>query len=188
MAKFDGYLFSKLSAIGSRSEGPAYYLQFFDATEVAVIKKTQAWEADPELHPLLATKVTLSGKLQVGKIRYDSAAPYKKPGAAKSVRPEVKVTLAEWNLRPRTKFLKVEGYVTVSAPTDKVTAKLNTAPGGLNVKIALVDVVVTPGGGPAKSLRAPFRLMCRTKGTEPWNQVQARCGDASDTLKIKRIE
>jgi hypothetical protein len=33
MERFDGYLFSKLHLIGSKSEGPTYFLQQFDYKE-----------------------------------------------------------------------------------------------------------------------------------------------------------
>lgn len=63
---FEGYLFSKLHAIGSKSEGPSYFLQLTapetDGKEVAVHKKTQLWMIDPVLHGCLGRKVTLRGK------------------------------------------------------------------------------------------------------------------------------
>ena len=47
--KFDGFLFSKLQAIGTRSEGPAYFLQEFDKKEVPILKHTMLWQVDPAL-------------------------------------------------------------------------------------------------------------------------------------------
>ena len=75
--KFDGYLFSKLNAIGTRSEGPAYFLQQFDYKEYPVIKKVPLWELDPKLHKYLDRKVTIQGKLTSSGIEYKSIALYK---------------------------------------------------------------------------------------------------------------
>lgn len=71
MKNFDGYLFAKLFLIGSKSEGPAYYLQQWDYKEVPVIKKVHPWEEDPELHKFLARKVTISGTMTEDGIEYD---------------------------------------------------------------------------------------------------------------------
>lgn len=71
--RFDGYLFAKLDAIGTKSEGPIYLLQQKDYTELRVQKQAQLWENDPALHKLLGKKVTLLGRYTAGGIVYDSA-------------------------------------------------------------------------------------------------------------------
>lgn len=80
MARFDGYLFSKLYAIGTKSEGPIYILQRWDYSEHMVIKKTLPWEKDPDLHKFLDQKVTIEGVFGQDGIRYEkiSALPSEK--------------------------------------------------------------------------------------------------------------
>lgn len=77
MARFDGYLFSKLHLIGSKSEGPAYFLQQFDYKEIAVVKQAHLWKEDPKLHKFLATKVTIVGQMTPAGIRYKDIMRYK---------------------------------------------------------------------------------------------------------------
>jgi len=78
---FNGYLFSKLQAIGSRSEGPIYYLQQFDYKEFVVLKKVQPWQGDPKLSQFLNKKVTIQGQLGMSGIDYKTIVPYKAKGA-----------------------------------------------------------------------------------------------------------
>ena len=68
--EFEGFLFSKLQRIGSRSEGPDYFLQGWDYSETPVIKKAYLWEEDPTLQPFLGKKVTILGELTDGGIEY----------------------------------------------------------------------------------------------------------------------
>lgn len=75
MKKFHGFLFSKLQGIGTKFEGPAYGLQQFDKTELPIDKKSNPWSADPKLQEKLATKVTITGELVEGHIKYDDIAP-----------------------------------------------------------------------------------------------------------------
>ena len=70
MRELNGFLFSKLQAIGSRSEGPVYFLQQFDEKEIPILKKVHLWEEDPVLQKLLGKKVTLHGRLSGGRIEY----------------------------------------------------------------------------------------------------------------------
>lgn len=77
MEKFDGYLFSKLHLIGSKSEGPAYFLQQFDYKEIVVTKRVDPWKEDPKLHKFLANKVTIVGKMSPGGIHYKDIMSYK---------------------------------------------------------------------------------------------------------------
>jgi len=80
---FSGYLFAKLDNIGDKSEGPSYYLQGFDYSEFYVAKDCQLWENDPKLHPLLNTKVTITGEEEDGRIVYKTIEPYKPQGEEK---------------------------------------------------------------------------------------------------------
>lgn len=76
MVIFNGYLFSKLAAIGSRSEGPQYFLQQFNYEEHAVIKQVFMWQQDPILHPFLNKKVTIEGEMTYRGIEYALVSEY----------------------------------------------------------------------------------------------------------------
>jgi len=75
MSRFDGFLFSKLHLIGSKSEGPAYILQQFDYSEIAIVKKAPLWEKDPGLQKHLGSKITIEGSLLSGRLSYDNVSP-----------------------------------------------------------------------------------------------------------------
>ena len=77
MERFDGYMFSKLHLIGTKSEGPTYFLQQFDYKDYKVIKHAQLWEEDPELHKFLARKVTIEGSMTLNGIVYEKIVDYK---------------------------------------------------------------------------------------------------------------
>jgi hypothetical protein len=79
MARFDGYLFSKLHLIGSKSEGPTYILQQWDYSEIPVVKKVMPWKEDPKLHEFLARKVTIKGKFGPEGIAYDEIRDLQPP-------------------------------------------------------------------------------------------------------------
>lgn len=77
MDKFDGYLFSKLHLIGTKSEGPEYILQCFNYSELPIVKKTNLWEQDPALHNFLGKKITIEGKTTNSGIEYKKISDYK---------------------------------------------------------------------------------------------------------------
>lgn len=67
MQDFHGYLFTNLEAVGTKSEGPVYFLQVFDRQtirRVKVLKEVYPWEKDPTLHPFLDQKITILGDSQ----------------------------------------------------------------------------------------------------------------------------
>jgi hypothetical protein len=72
----NGFLFSKLGALGTRSEGPQYFLQTFDGREIAVAKHTMMWQPDPALQRYIATKVTIEGDMVGNILSYRSIRPY----------------------------------------------------------------------------------------------------------------
>jgi hypothetical protein len=80
MEKFKGYLYAMLAALGSKSEGPAYFLQLLEPqgkiNEYPIIKKSELWEIDPVLHSFLGNKVLMGGELQGGSINYKTIIPY----------------------------------------------------------------------------------------------------------------
>ena len=78
MTVFNGYLFSKLAAIGTKSEGPKYFLQQADYHELVVCKKVEHWQKDPVLHPHLDFKVVIEGELLPDGIHYVSKLPQSK--------------------------------------------------------------------------------------------------------------
>jgi len=63
MTRFDGYLFSKLQMIGTRSEGPAYYIQQWNYMELPIIKKAKLHKTDPKLHSHIGQRVSITGKM-----------------------------------------------------------------------------------------------------------------------------
>jgi hypothetical protein len=75
-ATFNGFLYSKLQSLGTRSEGPAYFLQTFDGKDIAILKHTTMWQQDPALQRLIATKVTIDGDFEGGSIAYRKIRPY----------------------------------------------------------------------------------------------------------------
>jgi len=76
MKKFDGFLFSKLFRIGSKSQGPEYFLQQWDdrrkpTVDAPIHKKTDAWKDDPVLQKYLGRIVTVTGAVVDDKIEYE---------------------------------------------------------------------------------------------------------------------
>jgi len=72
MKTFKGYMFTKLDNIGSKSEGPKYFLQLLEKPydEVVVAKRVELWQEDPMLHQFLGKKVTIEGEIIDKKIKY----------------------------------------------------------------------------------------------------------------------
>jgi hypothetical protein len=102
MNEFHGFMFSKLHLIGSKSEGPTYFLQQFDYGEIPVEKKAALWQEDPALQKHLASKVTIGGELTAGRIRYEKVLPYSRPpttqptkGAEASLKIDLKLETQE---------------------------------------------------------------------------------------------
>jgi hypothetical protein len=68
--KFSGYLFARLHLLGTKSEGPSYFLQQADDSDLPVIKKVQLWEDDPALHARLGSRVAMTGVLRLNGVEY----------------------------------------------------------------------------------------------------------------------
>ena len=64
LTKWEGYLFAKLTALGSKSEGPLYALQLEDGKELPIQKKVLPWMEDPVLQTCLGERVTVYGTLR----------------------------------------------------------------------------------------------------------------------------
>ena len=102
----------------------------------------------------------------------------------------VKVQKAEWDFVPKTKFLRVEGYV-LTELGDEVIAKI-AEPQGINEKILLINLEVKAGeelNVPFSTMiSVPFYLFEMTFGDEPWEEVQVCLGDECTSLAITKIE
>jgi hypothetical protein len=64
---YKGTIISKRSGIGTKSEGPEYYLKLeepneFGQTELFIRKEVHLWQQDPVLQKYLGTKVQLKGE------------------------------------------------------------------------------------------------------------------------------
>ena len=68
-----GFLFMKLGNIGTRSEGPQYFLQKWDYAEIAIAKKALLFQSDPKLQPLVGHKVKLTGSMLGDAFDYSTA-------------------------------------------------------------------------------------------------------------------
>ena len=75
MKDLEGFLFSKLGRIGSKSEGPDYFLQQFDRSERPVVEKVipirkeaHLFEEDPVLQKYIAMEVAIRGRIEDGRI------------------------------------------------------------------------------------------------------------------------
>ena len=94
MERFDGYIFSKLHLIGSKSEGPSYFLQQWDYSEIPIIKNAELWKQDPKLHSFLGKKVTVSGKSCQDGIYYEDILdfiPFRKPETENKLEVDLKL-------------------------------------------------------------------------------------------------
>ncbi|MBN2224207.1 MAG: hypothetical protein JW765_05990 [Deltaproteobacteria bacterium] len=67
---YTGYLLSRMERIGTRSEGPEYYLRLKDGSEIHVVKKADLWKEDPALQKYVDRKVWIGGSLVDGELYY----------------------------------------------------------------------------------------------------------------------
>ena len=97
----------------------------------------------------------------------------------------IKITSVQWDRRPKTKFLTIEGVVHVESYEDSVEVSFSN-PQGVNGTIALFDLEVKSSNGPKKPQLAPFRFQHMTLGSEEWTEVQVKSknGSCSDTSLI----
>lgn len=82
MKELSGFLFSKLARIGSKSEGPDYFLQQFDRSASPIVEKVipihkevNLWKPDPALQKYLGTEVAIHGHLEEGQLHYKEIHP-----------------------------------------------------------------------------------------------------------------
>jgi hypothetical protein len=70
-----GTLSARIERVGTKSEGPEYYLRLKDGTEIHVVKNATLWEADPALQELINRKVWIEGKLAGDQLYYTQVKP-----------------------------------------------------------------------------------------------------------------
>lgn len=163
MESIEGFLFMRLERVGTRSEGPEYFLQRFDENPDLHIRKNVApWQDEPALRKYLAMKVTITGVVQNSEMAYSSIVALKPAGPPPTDRsarlsdpvveagPNWHAWLNTMPMSPRT--LHVVGEVQLL--TEGITAELTRVePQGFNPTILLLQVDTQPlkaGSGPAR--------------------------------------
>ncbi|MFX0029590.1 MAG: hypothetical protein ACFE8B_10295 [Candidatus Hermodarchaeota archaeon] len=68
MGEIRGILFAIIEGLGTRSEGPTYFIKPLDDyksrwSKILVRKKAHMWERDTELHKFLDKKVVITGDI-----------------------------------------------------------------------------------------------------------------------------
>ena len=86
---------------------------------------------------------------------------------------KIKITKAEWDLRAKTKFLRVDGIVMVDSFDDEVIAEQDEDHVS-DEKILSINITINPSGGPKQRQPLPFHFVRMTDGEEPWTNVQAK--------------
>jgi len=117
MEKFCGFIFSKLNLIGTKSEGPIYFLQQFDYLEVSIIKKSQPWMEDKNIQSFLGKKATVTGDLNDKGIAYSEIElfdPSKLPSVEDSLKIKLITIPDQINLDQITSSNKSEINFTIS--------------------------------------------------------------------------
>jgi|GEM_PF-5853860 len=67
---YTGYLTSRMERVGTRSEGPEYYLETIDGRMIHVVKNANLWEEDPALQKYVGKKVWIGGSLANKELYY----------------------------------------------------------------------------------------------------------------------
>ena len=102
----------------------------------------------------------------------------------------IEINRAEWDLIPKTKFLRVEGTL-ITKLGDKVIAEV-AEPQGINPKILLINLRVDSTNRVnvpfASDIPIEFNLSLVTNGNEAWEKVQVKYQDESETKAISKID
>ncbi len=85
---------------------------------------------------------------------------------------KINITKAEWDLRAKTKFMKVDGLIMVDSFKDEVVAEQDEAHAE-DEKILTINITVNESNGPKQPHPAPFHFVRMTDGEEPWTHVHA---------------
>lgn len=99
---------------------------------------------------------------------------------------KIKITKAEWDVRPKTDSIVIEGFVIVGSFDDEVKAQV-ADPQRDDEHIFYIEVKVDQRGGPNKPQPAQFYLGEFTTGNESWKQVQVRIGGEIDSMSIAKL-
>jgi hypothetical protein len=72
LKEYKGKLKTKQAGVGTKSEGPEYYLELiepneFGQTELFIRKEGHLWESDPNLHPFIGKNVIIIGEPMITK-------------------------------------------------------------------------------------------------------------------------
>ncbi len=84
----------------------------------------------------------------------------------------INITKAEWDLRAKTKFLRVDGLVMVDSFEDEVIAEQDET-NAENEKVLAINITVKSSDGPKQPHPTPFHFVRMTDGEEPWTHVHA---------------
>jgi len=99
----------------------------------------------------------------------------------------IKLIKADWDLVPKTKFLRIHGLAWVETFDDVLTAEVADS-GGINEKVLLIHVSREQAAdGLRKPQPAPFWLTVPTTGHEVWTEVQAAYEGEHDTMFIRKL-
>lgn len=148
MSDYKGFLFSKLEAIGSKSEGPVYYIQQLDYIEIKILKKANPWEQDPALQKYLGSKVDISGQLESGGLKYEKIGPYTQPKSRMAGSIALKATI---NKKEVPYGIYVSGSIIVFTDETEVSVTKSESQ-GFNPAVLLLDVIVTEKPGAMKGI------------------------------------
>lgn len=99
---------------------------------------------------------------------------------------KIKITKAEWDVRPKTDSIVIEGYVIVDSFDDEVTAQV-AEPQGDDEQKLYIEVKVDQSGGPKKPQPMQFYLREFPAGNKSWKEVQVRIGDETDSMPITKL-
>lgn len=152
MNDYKGFLFSKLEAIGSKSEGPVYFIQQFDYLEIKIVKNANPWEQDPVLQKYLGSKVEINGHLESGCLKYDKIGPYTASKARIAGSIALKATV---NKKEEPNGIYVSGSIIVYTDETEVSIA-KSEPQGFNPAILMLDITVTEKPGPMKGIPRLF--------------------------------
>jgi len=75
--KYEGFIFTKLGSIGTRSEGPEYYIQLYNYKEIHIIKNGITFQSDKVLDKFVGKKAIIEGEMFEGQLRYTKIKPAK---------------------------------------------------------------------------------------------------------------
>ncbi len=91
---------------------------------------------------------------------------------------KINITKAEWDLRAKTKFMKVDGLIMVDSFKDEVVAEQDEDHVE-NENVLTINIKVNPSDGPKQPHPAPFHFVRMTDGNEPWTHVHATDGSGT---------